>query len=77
MNINDDHAAEEFYEIIINGEKITIPKQRIEQLADNILEGDGSLADKLSKSFYQHPYVDIDAVEDAPLIGNEPDESQD
>ena len=69
-----DGTDEEFYEVEIDGVLRRISRRDISALAAEIAQGEGSLTERLAEAFRDHPHVDVEAVEEPPPHGTEPDD---
>ena len=74
MSNHEDAKKDSFYEIEINGEVKRISRAEIEDLCHELLQGEGDLTTRLQTAFRNHPSTDIEATEETPPIGNEPEQ---
>ena len=61
---------EEFYEVEIDGVLRRVRRRDIAVLAAEIADQEGGL----TEAFRNHPHVDVEATEEPPPHGTEPDE---
>lgn len=65
---------EEFYEIEVDGVVTRIRRGDMAALAAAIAGQEGSLTDRMAEAFRDHPHVDVEATEEPPPHGTEPDD---